>query len=91
MSEALRTLCCAALRVIIDLSKDSLVQHEIRDRFPKPDVLLLHILKPLCLMQLEVAIPLTPSIVSLLSYPESFGCSPNALALARFAIIVLLI
>ena len=62
MSEALRTLCCAALRVIIDLSKDSLVQHEIRDRFPKPDVLLLHILKPPSLIDWETAVLFESSV-----------------------------
>ena len=38
-----------------DLLKDLLIQHKIRDSFPKPGVLLLHVLKPLGLIYLEAA------------------------------------
>ena len=65
MREGLRTFCCAALRVLNDLLEDLFIQHEIRDGFLKPSVLLLHVLKPLGLINLETAI----SLVGLFSVP----------------------
>ena len=57
MRKGLRTFCCAGLRVLNDLFKDLLVEHEIRDGFPEPGVLLLHVLKALGLIYLEAAMP----------------------------------
>ena len=46
-----------------DLLKDLFIQHEIRDGFPKPGVLLLHVFEPLGLLDLEATILFAPSII----------------------------
>ena len=83
LREGLKTFCCATLRVLKELFKDLFAAHEIRDGFPKPGVLLLHVLKPLGLINLEAAILLTPSVVSLFGHANRLSHYANAFALAQ--------
>ena len=73
MREGLRAFCCAALRVLDDLFKDLLIEHEIRDGFPMPGVLFLHVFKPLGLVDWEAAVFLTPPVVSLFRNSDWLG------------------
>ena len=63
-----------------DLLKDLFIQHEIRDGFPEPSVLLLHVLKPLGLINLEAAMPKLSPWLSRTSASLSFAMISSGLA-----------